>query len=497
MTTNPKNPWQHYVHIDGIDWIYAGELTYHFIHTLPKYGLEKSSEEALCVISKYNCEFYFKRAQFREAQQLLVDRVVQDPQWGLNFNARLNQSNESYFKIAREIELQDLSALSNEALIKLWEKLCADKEKSHTLGVVTTWMIDAYDQLFTEKIISIFNKVIKESNLDIDINEAFTTLTTPLEKSYISEEETELLKLFSKYKLKKDDKSFKQEIERFANDYGWLYYKYLGPSKTAMDYLRQLQEMDKEDIDPEAELAKISQNKEKIKTNQQSLYNKLNLDDKTKDLISFARQIVFMKDQRKAGQFYGCYIKDKILSEVARRLSLTLTQVRNFLPQEISPALLERKFDAKKLDDRHALALRYSSKDDDQFLSGPEAEKFLHNQQFTTIDTDIKELKGACACVGRSKGTVRIINVPEEMNKMSQGDIMVAHATFPGLVPAMKKASAIVTDEGGLACHAAIVSRELGVPCIVGTKIATKILKDGDIVEVDANKGEVKILTKG
>ena len=56
----------------------------------------------------------------------------------------------------------------------------------------------------------------------------------------------------------------------------------------------------------------------------------------------------------------------------------------------------------------------------------------------------------------------------------------------------MKKASAIITDEGGLSCHAAIVARELGIPCIIGTKIATKVLKDGDRVEVDADKGIVK-----
>ena len=64
--------------------------------------------------------------------------------------------------------------------------------------------------------------------------------------------------------------------------------------------------------------------------------------------------------------------------------------------------------------------------------------------------------------------------------------------TDPRYVPAMKKAAAIVTDEGGITCHAAIVSRELKKPCIIGTKIATKVLKDGDEVEVDAEKGVVK-----
>lgn len=68
--------------------------------------------------------------------------------------------------------------------------------------------------------------------------------------------------------------------------------------------------------------------------------------------------------------------------------------------------------------------------------------------------------------------------------------------TTPDFVPAMKKAAAVITDEGGITCHAAIMSRELGIPCVIGTKIATKVLRDGDLVEVDAEKGVVRILKK-
>ncbi len=68
--------------------------------------------------------------------------------------------------------------------------------------------------------------------------------------------------------------------------------------------------------------------------------------------------------------------------------------------------------------------------------------------------------------------------------------------TRPDYLPAMKKASAFVTDEGGITCHAAIVAREMKKPCIVGTKIATKILKDGDEVEVDANAGMIRVLKR-
>jgi len=70
--------------------------------------------------------------------------------------------------------------------------------------------------------------------------------------------------------------------------------------------------------------------------------------------------------------------------------------------------------------------------------------------------------------------------------------VLVIPMTRPEHVPYMKLASAIVTDDGGITCHAAIVSRELGKPCVIGTKIATQIFKDGDMVEVNANHGIVR-----
>jgi len=82
--------------------------------------------------------------------------------------------------------------------------------------------------------------------------------------------------------------------------------------------------------------------------------------------------------------------------------------------------------------------------------------------------------------------------MPDDMPKMQEGDILVSTATTPSIVPAIRKAVAIVADEGGLTCHAAIISREFNIPCVVGTKIGTKILKDGDQIEVDATKGLVK-----
>ncbi len=100
-------------------------------------------------------------------------------------------------------------------------------------------------------------------------------------------------------------------------------------------------------------------------------------------------------------------------------------------------------------------------------------------------------IKGLGASPGIASGSVKVILGEKEISKVEKGDILVTTMTAPDMVPAMKKAAAIVTDEGGMTCHAAIVSRELGVPAVVGTKTATKVLRDGMIVTVDGEKGIV------
>ncbi len=100
-------------------------------------------------------------------------------------------------------------------------------------------------------------------------------------------------------------------------------------------------------------------------------------------------------------------------------------------------------------------------------------------------------LTGSPASPGIGTGPVKILKSPKEIGKVAKGDVLVAPMTSPDYVPAMKKSAAIITDEGGQTSHAAIVSRELGIPCVVGTNDATKKLKDGEIVTVNGEAGEI------
>jgi pyruvate,water dikinase len=101
-------------------------------------------------------------------------------------------------------------------------------------------------------------------------------------------------------------------------------------------------------------------------------------------------------------------------------------------------------------------------------------------------------LSGLGATPGKSSGEVKIVDKLDELDKVAEGDIIVAQMTTPDMVPAMKRAAGIVTDEGGTTSHAAIVSRELGVPAVVGTETATEQLRDGQLITIDGEKGTIQ-----
>src|SRR3989338_8439888 len=161
---------------------------------------------------------------------------------------------------------------------------------------------------------------------------------------------------------------------------------------------------------------------------------------------------------------------------------------------------LQKYFQTKFLPDKKMLTIRYSrsailfDRGRYQVFAGDKVdkiEKILLPQNKTNI------IKGSVAYKGKATGLVKVVIDPKKSgNSFKEGEILVTGMTRPEFLPMMKKAAAFITDAGGILSHAAIVARELKKPCIIGTHIATRILKNGDLVEVDADKGIIKILKK-
>ncbi len=129
-------------------------------------------------------------------------------------------------------------------------------------------------------------------------------------------------------------------------------------------------------------------------------------------------------------------------------------------------------------------------------IVGSELDKMMA-QMLAVVDQNVTELKGMVASKGPTlQGTVTVLISPKDFAQFQKGDILVAPETTPDFVPFMSMASGVITERGGITSHAAIVSRELRIPCIIGTKIATQVLHTGDIVEMNTETGVVSIVQK-
>jgi phosphoenolpyruvate synthase/pyruvate phosphate dikinase len=181
------------------------------------------------------------------------------------------------------------------------------------------------------------------------------------------------------------------------------------------------------------------------------------------------------------------------LYETANKLGIKYQELMFISPEDALTALKYSKLKKIKIRNSDFIyflhdnkEIIYNDKDKVEDFIGLVSHKSTHSA---------KSVLGVTAQKGKSKGYVKIILNPNHFSKMEAGDILVTSMTTPEYVPLMQKASAVVNDIGGLLSHAAIISRELGIPCVIGTRIATKVLKDGDLVEVDADKGIVRMIS--
>jgi phosphohistidine swiveling domain-containing protein len=191
----------------------------------------------------------------------------------------------------------------------------------------------------------------------------------------------------------------------------------------------------------------------------------------------------------------AAFYSKEFFAEIATRLDVTLSDVLAYNDYEIADFLENRKTDvATEAARRRNYVVCVYKKGNWSVLTEDESKKI---ESMINPEENISECRGVVAFrASPVRGKVKIINSVTDMPKLDLGDILVSSMTRPEFIMSIELASAIVTDEGGMLCHAAIVARELKKLCIIGTKIATQVLHDGDLVEVDADNGIVKILGK-
>lgn len=371
---------------------------------------------------------------------------------------------------------------------------------------------DFYHEAFTRKILECL-KASLSTDSAITAEVAYSALTTPEKTVWIQEEETsllEILALVSKnpylMSLACDEKLddffhgisnlFGSELEVHVQKYFWIRYEQEGEILSGRHFCNELSKMLRDGVD--VANASNAVNERRLRTKEQfnSINSTLVFNSEAKHLLEVARKLVYWKLHLREVKvrFYCC--ADKLLDEAAKRLNLNHSQVRHLTVDELVNALSGViQLDADSLDKRMEYSVFHFASGRIAVYEGQSArDVFSVVKQESVIVTD--RVSGVCAFPGLVDGVVKQVLDVDDGDHFPKGSVLVAYMTDVGVVPAMKKARAIVTDVGGVTCHASIIAREFGIPCLIGTKIGTKILLNGYTVRVNATEGFSTVLSR-
>ena len=354
--------------------------------------------------------------------------------------------------------INSLSKLSDKELVDLFEAWSKKYIFYYSRGIITF----IYEIILSERLSESLHKKYPNAVelLDKILHSGYT--------SFMIKNEKALLKI----KNTKNNNTKEKLISRYIEDYFFMKANYVdAPVMNKATVLAELQNISHK----ESKYAKIDSKRTKLTKEEKNIADLLKVSE-------------IIRDQRKRTNLIGSYTMFRFIDEVTKRRKIDRELAKRAFWFEFKDLVLNTDKILPKLKNRRMVTLIFDGKKY-LYLEGNQIEE-------KHIEKNVAEIKGVPASRGIMRGKVSVILLPNEFSKFREGDILVTEATRPDYVPLMKKASAIVTDEGGLTSHAAIVAREMKKPCIVGTKIATKVLKEGDIVEVDANKGIVKIIRR-
>ncbi len=272
-----------------------------------------------------------------------------------------------------------------------------------------------------------------------------------------------------------------QSLENVFTELEKNYGKFLNDSKAVVE---ELNKMDKE----------LEEKKESFN------HWREGLSDMEKNIVDFCQTVMQVRDERKNNFSKQITTAWRVAEKLFDIAHVDKNLIENILPFEElakgSNYISSIKDELEKRQSGYIVYVPYDNKKEISYDLLAENYEMVNSYFMKESEVNSNEIKGQIGNKGNVQGYVKIVKSVDEFSKFKNDEILVTGMTRPEFVSLMHIAKAIITDEGGITCHAAIVSRELNKPCVIGTKFATKILKDGDFVEVDANNGIIKILNK-
>ena len=407
---------------------------------------------------------------------------------------KIEKLKNKYEEFAKEL-VDSLERCDKNLTLENWEKFIFQYTR-FTAGLFLTSVIGRAG--VTELTQELKDKGYKEGN----ITEIVGIITYPEEHTPLFNSQFDLLQIAKEIqdkKLKEKDK--KDRLQEWLGNYGYIPVNFNEEPWSIEDANNQLNDFLEKNA--EEEINRLTNNHSKKASEAKTKLKEIN-NEEISTLAKALAEGTYLNEFRKnifsrvSLGFRSIFAKiAKIGGSDNWRDCFYLT------PKEMSQLIEGETISIKDLiKERENIGIR-ATEEGNIFLNDEDLEKFkqyievLHGKAESSKSLEaVETIKGFTASKGNVKGIVKVILSSKDFHKLEAGDILVTTMTSVDFVPIMEKAAAFITNEGGITSHAAIVSRELDKPCIIGTQNATQILKDGDLVEVDADNGVVRILEK-
>ncbi len=389
-----------------------------------------------------------------------------------NTNKVLKEVSNQFLDVCTNIHSLNLKNKINEELLQLYHRFCDVYAKTNA-GWLHPLLIE---ELILSKIDEIIKSVIGPAGEFDLFNKVISSLLLSENESEMAKEKKELLNLII-------SNASDEELQKHADKYAYMGMVLLSGDPWTLGDLKK-------------RISNIENPKEKL--------NELNhvCNDACKDrlskiedpefwkLVELGRETSFLRTFHLEKTNEGCFYARRLFEKIAKRAELSYRDILHYTPQEIETFLINGNKVFKEEIQKRMGGYVVINKPDLKLYVGDGIDIFKEEHK-TKLD-DLNEIKGIIAQKGIVRGKAKVLLDPKDNDKVNSGDILIAELTTPNFIPAMEKASAFVTNIGGITSHAAIIAREMGKVCIVGTKHATQVFKDGDLVEVDANNGTVR-----
>ena len=433
---------------------------------------------------KERFDWFWDVNEMKEMREKIISRQIKDGKFIDGIHSYWRKQWESLIKYYDSIDLTKLKQSSPSEIKRTIEKLHQlYVEEAGTGYLVDTFLSDEGDWLV--------DTIKGELGQDTP-NDIIEALTLPAYSSFVNDSELGLLRIAKLIRDKKTAEARKL-CHKYVKDFFWIKTTYLEFAPIDEEYVWKEAlaiESKTSDIDE-----KIKEEKLRIENNikrKNAALKKYDASERLRRIIHAAEIFTHIQDKRKEGVLRTNTVFLGMLFHVGKQKGLE--NIIGYINYDEFVKFL----DGKKLDwdeirkrrDEGVANLFFDGRY--EFIPKRKYNESFIMSNFFHEHGEVSEIRGSIAYRGFVKGVVSVLRNTKEIALFKEGNILVTNQTTPEFVPAMKKAAAIVTDQGGITAHAAIIARELKKPCIIGTKIATKVLKDGDIVEVDANTGIVR-----